>query len=295
MITTQNQWFTRPMTLATFFFAAWISITSCGKENSITPITDGHGNVDTTGTGGGKDTTSTGGGKDTTNTGGAKDDFAQQTPGISVKTLVRSAPAINKQYVLYTPSTYNTDKTKKWPLIIFLHGVGERGSNINSVKNVGLAKKLANDKDFQFVMIAPQCNIDSWWDMPSLNTLLTEALADYNVDPSRVYLTGLSMGGYGTWNWGALYPDKFAAIVPICGATDYPDKIKNLKNTPVWAFHNANDPTVGVEHSRNIVAELKGLGNTRVKYTENATGGHDAWTKAYNTPELYTWLLQYKK
>ncbi|UYQ93461.1 hypothetical protein MKQ68_25685 [Chitinophaga horti] len=149
-MTTTHSWFTRPMTLITLLAAGWLFFAACAKERSISPDKEaehpgGGGGIDTTGTGGKDTTTNNGGG-----TGGAKDDFAQLPAGISVQTLTASAPAINKQYVVYTPSTYNTDKTKSWPVIIFLHGIGERGSNINSVKNVALPRKLAAEKDFQF-------------------------------------------------------------------------------------------------------------------------------------------------
>ncbi|MCK7559576.1 hypothetical protein MKQ70_33355 [Chitinophaga sedimenti] len=291
-------WITRPMTLVMLFAAASIYLAACAKENSFNPPKEtGHGNVDTTGTGGTKDTTTTGGGtKDTTTTGGGGSvgNFAQMPAGISVQTLGRAAPAINKQYVLYTPSTYNTEKSKSWPVIIFLHGIGERGSNITAVKNVALPRKLAGEKDFQFVMIAPQCSADEWWDIPSLNALYAEVLEKYNVDPSRVYLTGLSMGGYGAWNWSMKAAEKFAAVAPICGGADYPDLVCNLKSKPVWVFHNANDPTVGVENSRNLVAALKKCGSTSVTYTENATGGHDAWTKL-TTHQSCIRMLKYRK
>lgn len=273
----------KPMLLATLFAVTWMSISACGKEKSLTPGTSHNGDTTVT-PGSGADTASS----------PANGNFEQQAIGISVKTIGRTASGISKSYVLYTPATYNTEKTKSWPVIIFLHGIGERGSNINNVKNVGLPKKLAGDKTFQFVMAAPQCNADTWWDISSLNALYAEVIEKYNVDPKRVYITGLSMGGYGTWNWAMKATDKFAAVVPVCGGADYPELVCNLVNKPVWVFHNANDPTVGVENSRNLVAALKKCGNTKVKYTENATGGHDAWTKAYNTPELYTWLLQYK-
>jgi predicted peptidase len=223
--------------------------------------------------------------------------FVKQTPLWSVKTLSNPSKAggINPQYLLYTSSTYNTHTSSKWPVIIFLHGIGERGNNINTIRNVGLPRKIGNQTDFMFLVVAPQCKPDNWWDIPSLNTLYDELISKYNVDPQRIYLTGLSMGGYGVWDWAMLYPQRFAAVAPICGGADYIDKVANMKDVPVWTFHNADDPTVGVENTREIVAKLRAAGNTRVKYTENPTGGHDAWTKAYNTAELYSWFKTYRK
>lgn len=221
--------------------------------------------------------------------------FVKQAPLWSVKTISRTANGINPQYLLYTASTYNTHTSSKWPVIIFLHGVGERGLNINTIKNVGLPKKIGNQTDFMFLVIAPQCKPDTWWDISSLNALYAEVIEKYNVDPSRIYLTGLSMGGYGAWDWAMLNPEKFAAVAPICGGADYFDRVCAMKNIPVWTFHNTNDPTVGVENTREIVAALKNCGNTRVKFTETPTGGHDAWTKAYANNDLYTWFKSYRK
>lgn len=225
--------------------------------------------------------------------------FVKQPALWSVKTLTGSraseAGGINPQYLLYTTSTYNTHTSSKWPVIIFLHGIGERGTNINVVKNVGLPKKIGKQTDFMFLVIAPQCKPDTWWDIRSLNALYAEVIEKYNVDPQRIYLTGLSMGGYGAWDWAMLNPEKFAAVAPICGGADYLDKAANMKNVPAWTFHNADDPTVGVENTREIVRVLRNAGNTRVKYTENPTGGHDAWTKAYANNDLYSWFKSYRK
>lgn len=217
------------------------------------------------------------------------DVFDPQTPGVTVKKLDYKGGNIS-DYLLYVPDTYNSNKTYKWPVVIFLHGVGEIGTNIDVIRNVGLPKVV---KGKQFVMIAPQCTA-SWWNTDVLQQLYKEVLKKYHVDSSRVYLTGLSMGGFGTWSWAQTSPEKFAAIVPICGAGT-PASACVLKNMPVWAFHNANDSTVAVSGSRDMFNALKACGSTKVKYTENATGGHDAWTKAYADAALYTWLLEQKK
>lgn len=218
-----------------------------------------------------------------------EDVFDPQTPGITIKTMDYKGGNID-DYLLYVPDTYNEKKSYKWPIVIFLHGIGEIGNDINVIKKVGLPKVVAGK---QFVMIAPQCTA-SWWNTDVLQQLYKEVLKKYHVDSSRVYLTGLSMGGYGTWNWAQTSPEKFAAIVPISGVGT-PSQACVLKNMPVWAFHNANDPTVAVSGSRDMVNALKACGSNLVKYTENPTGGHDAWTKAYADTALYTWLLQQKK
>lgn len=218
--------------------------------------------------------------------------FTEQTTGVTFQKV--NNPKVVTDYVLQIPATYNQKKTVKWPLIIFLHGIGERGKDLNMVKRVGLAAKAAKDPDFPFIVVSPQCAPDGWWDAPSLNALYDDVMKRFNVDADRVYLTGLSMGGYGTWDWGTYSPEKFAAIVPICGMGTT-SRACMLKTVPVWAFHNVDDPTVSVQGSRDMVKAIKDCGGTLVKYTENATGGHDAWTKAYNDPALYDWLKAQKK
>ncbi|HWV66692.1 alpha/beta hydrolase-fold protein, partial [Chitinophaga sp.] len=119
-------------------------------------------------------------------------------------------------YVLYIPDGYNEKKDYKWPVVIFLHGVGEMGNNIDVIKNVGLMKVAAGKP---FVIVAPQC-LSGWWNPQYLEILYKEVVSKYHVDPKRVYLTGLSMGGYGTWDWSSAHPEEFAAIIPISGGGD---------------------------------------------------------------------------
>lgn len=224
---------------------------------------------------------------------GAKDtiDFVQQQTGVSFK-KVNGATTVT-DYVLQIPASYN-ERSAKWPVIIYLHGIGERGTDLNMVKRSGLALRAVREADFPYIVISPQCKPDITWDVAGLNILYTDILKQYNIDPSRVYLTGLSMGGFGAWDWAMRFPAKFAAVVPICGAGT-PSKACSLKDVPIWAFHNADDYTVGVAGSRDMVNALKACGSTVVKYTENATGGHDSWTKAYNDPALFSWLNQQKR
>ncbi|MBW8685493.1 carboxylesterase family protein [Chitinophaga rhizophila] len=229
------------------------------------------------------------GGTDTVPNAGEEDVFAPQTPGITVKKVDFQQGNID-EYFLYIPDTYNEKKTYKWPVVIFLHGATEIGTDIEVIRNLGLMKVV---KGKQFVMVTPQCTA-SWWNTETLQRLYKEVMEKYHVDSTRVYLTGLSMGGYGTWSWAQTNPDQFAAIVPICGVGT-PAQACVLDKMPVWAFHNADDPQVTVSASRDMVNALKKCGSNLVKYTEKATGGHDAWTNAYADPALYTWLLDQKR
>ena len=215
----------------------------------------------------------------------------------SFKTEVKKSASMN--YLLHLPSD-GDDPAKKWPLILFLHGAGERGDNLEAVKLHGIAKVVEQQPGFPFITVSPQCPTDTWWSTHSetLIALLDDIIARYAVDTNRVYLTGLSMGGYGTWHLAALFPERFAAIAPICGggfwAFGFPEKVCVLKDTPVWAFHGAKDKTVPVRESRQLVKVLKSCGGN-VRFTLYPEAGHDSWTETYNNPELYEWFLSHTR
>ncbi|MEH1838947.1 MAG: prolyl oligopeptidase family serine peptidase [Nostoc sp.] len=179
------------------------------------------------------------------------------------------------------------------PTILFLHGAGERGSNLDNVKKYGVAKIVEQQPDFPFIVISPQCPRGEYWNVERLSALLDEIIASYPVDLDRVYLTGLSMGGYGTWHLAAAQPERFAAIAPICGGGN-PQAAGNLKNLPVRAFHGAKDHVVPLSESEIMVFALKAhKGN--VKFTVYPEANHDSWTQTYNNPELYKWFLQHRR
>ena len=208
------------------------------------------------------------------------------------KTFEKSvAVKMKLNYLLYLPEGYE-QSNKKWPLILFLHGSGESGSDLSKVKVHGIPKIVEGKKDFPFIAVSPQCPTRGW-NVEGLNALLDDVLAAYKVDRDRVYLTGLSMGGYGTWALAAAHPDRFAAIVPICGGGNTADAAK-LKNLPVWVFHGAKDQTVPLQASESMVAALKAVG-ADVKFTVYPEAGHDSWTVTYDNPELYTWFLEHKR
>jgi predicted peptidase len=156
---------------------------------------------------------------------------------------------VSLEYLLYLPIDYqNSDQ--RCPLVLFLHGIGERGADLELLKLHGIPKVIAQGTDFPFIVVSPQCSEDTIWtnELDALHALLEAIIEKYNVDHSRIYLTGLSMGGFGTWHLAATYPSLFAAIVPICGGTTpfvgFPERIQVLKNVPVWAFHGAEDEVV---------------------------------------------------
>lgn len=199
------------------------------------------------------------------------------------------------EYLLYLPDDYGKDAKKRWPLMMFLHGAGERGNNIRQVAKHGLPKMIAQGKNFEFIIVSPQCPNDIWWPEENdiLISLLDEIEKKYRVDTDRVYLTGLSMGGFGTWSLACQYPKRFAAIAPICGGGER-HAAGRLKNIPVWAFHGAKDKVVPVEKSKEMVAAVRKAGGD-AKLTVYPEANHDSWTQTYNNPEFYEWFLSHKK
>ena len=168
---------------------------------------------------------------------------------------------VTLNYLLYLPKDY--DKQDAWPLVLFLHGAGERGDDLNLVKKHGPPKLIEAGKEYPFIVISPQCPKDnSWtWQLRELTALVDDATARHKVDKDRVYLTGLSMGGFGTWALAAYQPDRFAAIIPICGGGEQL-MTRRLTHIPIWAFHGAKDPVVPLRRSEEMVQALeKAKGN----------------------------------
>jgi len=197
-------------------------------------------------------------------------------------------------YLLFLPASYGNEK-KDWPLILFLHGAGERGDNLDLVKKHGPPKIVEKQEDFPFIVVSPQCPKDQWWNdnLDVLINLLDDIVAKYDVDRQRIYLTGLSMGGYGSWALGSKYPDRFAAVAPICGG-GMRIMAFGLKDVPVWAFHGAKDKVVPLEESEEMVAAINARGGN-AKLTVYPDAGHDSWTETYDNPEFYDWLLEHRK
>ena len=193
------------------------------------------------------------------------------------------------KYLLYTPD----EKKESYPVIFYLHGAGERGDNVEKVKKHGPPKLVAEGRRFPFIIVSPQCPSGQYWRSLHLISFIEEIVNEYPVDRNRIYLTGNSMGGYGTWHLAIDYPDLFAAIAPICGGGD-PSQAFKIKDLPVWAFHGENDQIVPFYESEMMVKSLKEIG-AKVKFTAYPDTAHDSWTPAYNNNELYEWFLLHKK
>jgi len=200
---------------------------------------------------------------------------------------------VHYDYLLYVPEGVAKEPGKKWPAILFLHGSGERGTNVELVATHGPPKIVKDKPDFGFIVISPQCPPDQNWNAEALANLAKKALRDYPIDPDRFYLTGLSMGGYGSWALAAAHPEIFAAVAPICGG-GRPSDAPKLKNLPIWVFHGGKDGTVPIKRSQEMVDAVKAAGGN-VTFTVYPEAGHDSWTETYNNPELFKWFLEQKR
>ena len=203
-------------------------------------------------------------------------------------------------YLLYLPKGYRAHPNRLWPLIMFLHGSDERGDNIELVKKHGIPHIAEQARDLPFITVSPQCPARAGWQfyLQTLNDLLAHVISIHRVDREQVYLTGISMGGYGTWHLAARYPNQFAAIVPICGggykSYGFPAKACVLRDMPIWAFHGVLDTIVPVEESKRVIDVIRSCGGA-VRFTLYPDAGHDVWTRTYQNPELYKWLLRQRR
>lgn len=195
------------------------------------------------------------------------------------------------EYLTYRPADYEQDTIKKWPLVVFIHGWGERGSDLEKVKIHGPPMLVDQGKEFPFILISPQAKDN--WDDEFLYKMIVDFAKNNRVDTDRIYLTGLSTGGFVTWTLAQKHPELFAAIAPICGWGETQDLWK-LRHMPVWVFHGAKDSVVPISSSQQKVDVLRTF-NPEVKFTIYPEVEHGSWVKAYNDPELYKWLLAQKK
>jgi predicted peptidase len=212
-------------------------------------------------------------------------------------------------YRLLKPDNY--DPNAKYPLVLFLHGAGERGKDNERqlIHGVSEFAKAENRKKYPCFLIAPQCPANEGWsnflskktdasktqsEPGRLAVELVRAIQkEFSIDPDRLYITGLSMGGYGTWDIISRHPDMFAAAVPICGGGDE-SQAEKIAKMPIWVFHGGKDKLVPPERSRKMVEALKKAGGDP-KYTEYPDVGHDSWVKAYKDAEMFKWLFEQKK
>jgi predicted peptidase len=219
------------------------------------------------------------------------------TPVLEGQTAQRPVAPGGLPYLLFIPKGYAASGNERWPLVIFLHGSGEAGSDIELVKKNGPPKLVEKDPAFPFIVISPQLppaaeSVPPWTIAP-LDAILDHALKTLRVDPSRVYLTGLSLGGIGTWAWGAAEPERFAALVPVAAFGD-PTRACRLKDMPIWAFHGDKDDVVDPRGEIDMVAAVRACGGSP-RLTIYPDTGHWSWEAAYSDPQLWLWLLEQRR
>lgn len=216
------------------------------------------------------------------------------------------------KYSSQIETNHESDEVLLYPLVIFLHGAGERGKDneIQTIHIKGLFLDSGNLKKYPAFVVAPQCPTGKRWvetswkvskhimpDKPSISVVMTMKLIDsllkeLPIDRNRIYVIGLSMGGFGTWDLICRYPEKFAAAIPVCGGGDM-SMAQKIKNKPIWAFHGSNDKIVKVILTRNMINSMIQAGG-KPKYTEYNGVGHDSWVKAFKEKYLLDWLFKQK-
>jgi pimeloyl-ACP methyl ester carboxylesterase len=206
---------------------------------------------------------------------------------------------VSYPYLSYLPEGYDRDTARKWPLVIYLHGGSDRGTDLKKLYSSGIPDQVYRGREFPFVMLAPQCpehlrwSTDDWFE-----AFYEDATARYRIDAGRVYLTGPSLGGSGTWYIAARYPETFAAIAPMSGFTshlDYIDKnIDKLLDLPVWTFHGKVDTVVAFEETERIVRRLEGR-NRNLKFSAEPDLGHWIHWQVYPGRKIYDWFLRYER
>lgn len=209
----------------------------------------------------------------------------------NVETVTRE----NLRYYLYYPQDYETDGDKSFGLLLFLHGGGEAGGDLEEIKENGPPKLLVEGKQFPFLVLAPQNpHKRKWWNAEAVKQLLDSVVATNNVDVNKIYLTGLSRGGSAAWELATQYPNTFAAMAVVCGMTPLPYAHWIDKNMPIWVFHGEDDKVISVEESDKMVEKLRKM-NYKVRYTRYGNVGHNSWERAYTTDSLYTWFANQKR
>lgn len=223
---------------------------------------------------------------------------SDDSKGVEQKLIEFKSSKTGLKYYLSLPKGYNANTAEKWPLVLFLHGSGDRGDNLEMVKRSGITN-IAEKDGLKFIAVYPQCPETTEWEEMTItiSDFLDELTGSLRIDTGRVYITGFSMGGYGTWNMALEYPDRFAAIAPVCGSVFEqdinPKNAASLKSLPIWAFHGGKDTIVPPNEEKHFIELIQKAGGN-VKYTSYDELGHEIWVQAYNE-ELFDWLLKQKR
>ena len=213
--------------------------------------------------------------------------------GSSCHSQTIDKPKGKYNYLLYLPKEY-TEGDDKYPLVIYLHGGSQRGNDLNKLKIYGLPYLVEQGRNYNFIIASPQCPEGKYWSTEDwFDSLQTDLLAKYRIDERRIYVTGISAGGYGAWQVAVDYPDKFAAVVPLCGGLNDSTQVCKINRVPVWAFHGTKDEVIAINETERLVTGLRQC-NGKVKFTRLENEGHSI-QYLYEREDIYTWMLKQKK
>lgn len=218
------------------------------------------------------------------------------SPGSQTEQKLETSNGASIAYLLYLPKDY--DAANKDQMILFLHGRGESYGPLSLVAKWGPPRFAARGDQLPYVLVSPQCPGDDSWNKPTqqkrLVELLEHVIKTYSIDEDHIGLTGLSMGGYGSWRLAADHPQLFSSVVPVCGGGD-PADAEKLKDLPIWVFHGDQDRAVPFQRSVDMVEAIKKAGGEKVRFTTLEYVGHNCWSATYATPELYDWIRKHKR
>ena len=210
-----------------------------------------------------------------------------------VPRLAQQKQPVRYPYQLYLPKNYAATK-QTFPLVIYLHGGSQRGIDLTKLNLYGLPKLVGQGGNFPFIIASPQCPDGKFWSTDNwFDSLYTELTSRYRIDRKRVYLTGISMGGYGTWQTAVAHPTTFAAIMPLCGGCDDSTQICKISRVPIWAFHGTADDLVPIDETARLVKRLRQC-RGKVRFTRLQNEGHGI-QYLYENPKLYQWLLTHRR
>ncbi len=213
--------------------------------------------------------------------------------GLPVFSQSEEKVQVKYEYLIYLPKKYSTSE-KKYPLVIYLHGGSQTGNDLNKLKAYGPPKLVNEGQGFEFLIVSPQCPDGKYWSTDNwFDPLYLELVNKYRIDTNRIYLTGISMGGYGTWQTAVAHPDRFAAIAPLCGGCDDSTLICQIKDVPVWTFHGTSDNIIPIDETEKLVKRLDEC-NGNVKFTKLENEGHGI-QYLYEKKDIYDWFLKHHK
>ena len=202
-------------------------------------------------------------------------------------------PSVNYKYLLYVPKAYHQNQSA-YPLVIYLHGGSHRGNDLNKLKQYGPPHAIEQGRKFKCIIASPQCPVGKNWSTENwFDSLYAELSRTYRIDPKRVYLTGVSIGGYGTWQTAIAHPNTFAAIAPLCGGCDDSTQVCQIRNVPVWTLHGTADDLIPIDETARLVRRLNEC-KGKVRFTKLTGKGHDI-LYLYEEKAIYTWLLKQHK